>query len=456
MDLFHTTLEAFSHTQAGRSIPSEGVGPSPRETYRIDERRNRIVRTVYAARRPIETTVEILGGAPLDDPHSAFDWCWLRQNEAPRPRDDERPVRIADMFAGCAQMSLGASEACRALGRRGDVVFAIDSYPAAADMCQRAHPRAVVRREQVERLLGGVLYKPFSLRELGIRREVGEVDLLLGGPPCQGHSNLNNKSRRHDERNALGFRMVRAAHLFQPRHVVIENVLGIKNDVGHVFSKMKNGLVKLGYRVAEAVVRAEEFGVAQRRHRRFLVGTRIAGVDPDRALASVGTVRRSFEWACGDLEDVSDSFMNRHPVPKPQNQRRIAYLFRHGIHDLPSSQRPECHRNGTAYTSSYGRIYTGQPVQTITTSFQCIGTGRFIHPTRPRPITLREAARLQSIPDFVDFEGLNSTTAAQLIGNAVPPKVLYSIALRLLWDDPELQAPTSHYNGSSGRQRRPL
>lgn len=346
------------------------------------------------------------------------------------------------MFAGCAQMSLGASEACRALGRRGDVVLAMDSYPAAAEMCARSHPSAVVRREPIEKIFAGSLRKAFSLRELGLKRDVGEVDLLLGGPPCQGHSNLNNRSRRHDERNPLGFRMVRAASLLKPRHVIIENVLGIKNDVGHVFSKMRNGLVELGYDIAEAIVRAEEFGVAQRRHRRFLVGTRIRGVDPAQALASAGTARRSFMWACSDLQDMRDSFMSRHPVPRPQNQRRIEYLFKHNALDLPPAQRPECHKNGTRYTSSYGRILQDHPVQTITTTFQCVGTGRFIHPTRTRPLTLREGARLQSIPDFVDFSGFNPTTVGQLIGNAVPPKVLYSIALRLLWDDPEIQPPS--------------
>lgn len=438
MDLFSSSLDLVKPREGGRSLGSEQSSTTPRENYSIDRKRNRVLRTIHTRTKEVETTVDLLEGAPSDDPQSIFDWCWLRQRTKPVSCDDPKPIRIADMFAGCAQMSLGASEACRAIGRRGDVVLAVDSYPAAVALCRRQYPDAVVKEARVEKILSGVLKMGLNLRELQLRRDVGPVDLLIGGPPCQGHSNLNNRSRRHDARNALGFRMIRAAKLFNPRHVVIENVLGIKNDVGHVFSKMKNGLVELGYRVAEAVVRAEEFGVAQRRHRRFLVGTRVDGVDPAGALASAGIEQRPFTWACGDLEDARDSLMNRHPVPKPQNQRRIDYLFENKAYDLPPSQRPLCHQAGTAYTSSYGRISPDRPVQTITTTFQCVGTGRFIHPTRPRPITLHEAARLQSIPDFVDFSGLNPTTIAQLIGNAVPPRVLYAIALRLLWEDPDV------------------
>lgn len=443
MDLLSPSLELVKPREVACSLIPEQSFATPREVYLIDRERKCVVRTIYTTQRKTETTVDLLDDAPRDDPRSAFDWCWLRQRTKPPPCDDPEPLRIADLFAGCAQMSLGASEACRALGRRGDVVLAVDSYPAAAAFCRLQYPTAVVEEARAEQIFSGVLKMGLTLRELQLRRDVGTVDLLIGGPPCQGHSNLNNRSRRHDARNALGFRMVRAAKLFMPRHVVIENVLGIKNDVGHVFSKMRNGLVELGYRVAEAVVRAEEFGVAQRRHRRFLVGTLVDGVDPARALASAGIERRPFMWACGDLEDERDSFMNRHPVPRPQNQRRIEYLFQNDIYDLPPAQRPQCHQAGTAYTSSYGRIAPDQPVQTITTTFQCVGTGRFIHPTRPRPITLREAARLQSIPDFVDFSGLNPTTVAQLVGNAVPPGVLYAIALRLLWEDPYVQGSPS-------------
>ena len=173
---------------------------------------------------------------------------------------------------------------------------------------------------------------------------------------------------------------------------------------------------------------------AQRRHRTFIVASRARGVDPAAALMIEKRTPRTFEWACADLVERRDELMSQHPVPKPQNQARIDYLFENELHDLPPAQRPACHRNGTAYTSSYGRIIWDQPVQTITTTFQSIGTGRFVHPRRRRPLTLLEAARLQSIPDFVDFSKLTRTTIAQLIGNAVPPKVLYSIALRLLWD----------------------
>lgn len=421
------------------AVVSRGAGTS-RETYRIDRDRGCVIRTIRTSGGSHESSVPLLEKAPKD-PQSAFDWCWLRQSKAPSAPDDQDPLRIVDLFAGCAQMSLGASEACRALGRRGELVLAVEPFPAAAELCRRLFPSAVVLERRIEKLVGGRLHRPLSKSELIVKDKAGRVDLLVGGPPCQGHSGLNNRSRSSDARNPLGFRMVRAAEILQARHVVIENVLGIKHDRGRVFSRMVSGLKSLGYRVVQGEIWAEHHGVAQRRHRTFLVASKSDRSDLDGIFESARTISRSFSWACGDLVNASDQLMNRAAVPKPQNQSRIDYLFDNDLYDLPPSQRPPCHRNGTDYTSSYGRILRDRPVQTITTTFQCIGTGRFVHPTRRRPITLREGARLQSIPDFVDFSGLNATTIGQLIGNAVPPKVLYDIALRLLWDESS-SAPT--------------
>lgn len=412
-------------------LSEAGEEDQPRTSYYISHETRRVVRTVHTRQGATSSTVELLPGAPREA-HSAFDWCWLRQRERPAPCADTDPLTIVDMFSGCGQMSLGISEACRALGRRGNLLLAMDIFPPALTVCQRLYPDARFIGRRIERMLRGSLGAPPSAPERELQARTGKVDFLVGGPPCQGHSNLNNRSRRKDKRNPLGFRMIRAAELLKPNHVVIENVLGIKHDRGHVFTRMRSGLEQLGYRVAEAVVRAEEFGVPQRRHRTFLVGTLVPGVCPTYALSSPQIRPRSFSWACSRLRDSSSSVMDRAPVPMRQNQERIDYLFDHNLYDLPDAQRPPCHQNGTAYTSSYGRIRARKPVQTITTTFQVIGTGRFVHPNHRRPMTLREGARLQSIPDFVDFSEFSASVISQLIGNAVPPKVLYSIALRLL------------------------
>lgn len=427
MDKSHTTNAAGDQTQ----LHVHGVVLS--EHYSIDKRRRRITRTVRHSGESYSSHVRLLKGAPREDLHSAYDWCWLRQPASSPSSEPRGTIRIADLFSGCGQISLGIIEAARALNMNAQVVLAADSDPAATMMCKRLFPLAHILDQKIELVLGGLVGARPSPDELALRSRSGRVDILVGGPPCQGHSDLNNKSRRRDIRNSLGFRMVRAAEILAPRHVIIENVPGIRHDRGRVFYRIRDGLQRLGYHVQTGVLRAETIGVAQRRHRAFIVATKShLGSDVDLlGVKEVGSPR-TFQWACGDLGNTEDEFMSRHPCPKPQNRQRISFLFANDLYDLPLSERPLCHQTGTNYTSSYGRIHPNLPSQTITTNFQSIGTGRFIHPLFPRPLTLREAARLQYIPDFVDFAGVTTTTAARLIGNAVPPKLSYALALRLL------------------------
>ncbi len=113
---------------------------------------------------------------------------------------------------------------------------------------------------------------------------------------------------------------------------------------------------------------------------------------------------------------------------------RIRFLFRHGRYDLPNHQRPPCHRgNNHTYKSVYGRLHWGKPAQTITSGFTCMGQGRFVHPSAKRTLTPHEAARLQFIPDFFSLgDHVGIAALAEMIGNAVPPKLTYVIALELV------------------------
>src|SRR5262249_42014582 len=121
-------------------------------------------------------------------------------------------------------------------------------------------------------------------------------------------------------------------------------------------------------------------------------------------------------------------------TPSELNSKRIAWLFSHGKFDLPNSQRPKCHREKPhSYNSVYGRLRWNLPAQTITTGFGSMGQGRYVHPSRHRTITPHEAARLQCLPDFFVFDAVVSRGAwADLIGNAVPPFLLFRITERLL------------------------
>ena len=121
------------------------------------------------------------------------------------------------------------------------------------------------------------------------------------------------------------------------------------------------------------------------------------------------------------------------PQPNATSRERIAFLFENDLHELPDSERPDCHRlKAHTYTSVYGRLYWDRPAPTITTGFGTMGRGRYVHPSEARTITPHEAARIQGFPDFFSFGKGSRTLLQKLIGNAVPPKMGYAVGLHLL------------------------
>lgn len=407
----------------------------PVEDFRLDQGGHNLHRTVTWNGRASTSSLPLSDDAPDLLLPSLWDWLWLRQRSRPHGGEGDA-VRVADLFSGCGQMGVGISEAARALGLRCELGIAVDLNRDALEVYRRIFPQAEGRILQVpieERLPNAPRTKPRKV-ERQLVSEVGDIDLLVGGPPCQGHSDFNNHTRREDDRNALALKMVRFAELVAPKHIVLENVRGIIHDRGRVFQNVREHLERLGYRTAERLLKAEAHGVPQRRWRMFLVASRVSGVDVEAAVSVPEEPTRTFRWACEDLMGLDGATpLDTPSTPNSRNQKRIDYLFRRDCWELPDSQRPECHRNGGhSYKSIYGRLWWDRPAQTITTGFRCMGQGRFVHPAVRRTITAHEAARLQFIPDFVDFSGLKPTSVARLIGNAVPPKLLYGIALALL------------------------
>lgn len=150
--------------------------------------------------------------------------------------------------------------------------------------------------------------------------------------------------------------------------------------------------------------------------------------------ASYSVAPRSMAWACEDLaRESNDKCFSSPSTPSQWNQKRIDYLFDHDIYELPDSQRPDCHRlKKHSYKSVYGRLDWTSPVPTITSGFGSMGQGRFVHPSLRRTLTPHEAARLQFFPDFFRFEGIGRAALQTMIGNAVPSRLSFVIALELL------------------------
>jgi DNA (cytosine-5)-methyltransferase 1 len=293
-------------------------------------------------------------------------------------------------------------------------------------------PRIV--QEPVEAIASGAWGESLTPAERRLQRDVGSIDILLGGPPCQGHSNLNNYTRRKDDRNVLFLRMARFAEVLRPGVIIIENVVGVIHDSRQVYQRTWAFLEQLGYSVDGGIVKANHIGVPQRRARVVLVARRTGDVVLRDILGRFATPDRPAMWALDHLVDAPNSSAFDTPaVPAAETERRIRYLFERGMHLLPDSERPDCHRTRVhKYQSVYGRMFEDQPAPTITTGFMTMGRGRFVHPTRPRTLTPHEGALLQFFPDSFRFGALSRKSYANLIGNAVPPKLAYVLALGLL------------------------
>lgn len=344
-----------------------------------------------------------------------------------------------DLFCGCGGLSLGAWEACRLARRHLDIRLALDVAEKPLEVYRHNFDpdgKVALLKSVQEVFDGREGALPTSTEKSWLRR-IGAADLLVAGPPCQGHSDLNNSTRRKDPRNQLYLRVVRAVEVIRPQAVIIENVPAVVHDSDGVVVRATQLLSSAGYAVQEQLVELLPLGVPQRRKRHLLIATLRRNADISRWLAECRTSARPHvgDFIAG-LEDEPlsrDGSFYAAPGITAENCRRIRYLFDHGLFDLPNRMRPPCHSDKPhTYRSMYGRLQIDQPAQTITSGFGSMGQGRYVHPTQQRTLTAHEAARLQGFPDFFDFSRAGGVTGLrEMIGNAVPPQ-LGTAVIRLL------------------------
>lgn len=372
---------------------------------------------------------------PSIDLAAAYDLAWLSSSVSPFSRSSSRKIFAVDLFSGCGGLTLGVKEAARAVGADLRVKLAVDVDEDALRVFGLNFPEAALQSDPVERILDGRLGGIATKTEQALKSKLGRVDLLVGGPPCQGHSDLNNHTRNVDVRNELYLRMARFCEIIMPKHVIIENVPGVIRDKNRVVQRTWHHLEKLGYVVQTATVDVSKYGVAQKRKRNVTIASLKVGDDFQEFMQSVETPARSLRWAVRDLSftNSNSTLWDSSPTPSLENSRRMKYLFDKDLYELPNSQRPDCHRlKKHSYVSVYGRLHWEKPAPTITTGFGSMGRGRYVHPSKPRTITPHEAARIQFFPDFFQFTDCGRTLLQMLIGNAVPPKLGYLLGIFLL------------------------
>jgi len=363
-------------------------------------------------------------------------------------------VRFVDLFSGSGGFSLGVRMAAEELGVAARAMAAVDIDADALHVYAENHRPRMVLNCSVSDLVD---YQPiesggevsfFHAPEVvsdQLARLVGRVDLVIGGPPCQGHSNLNNHTRRNDPRNSLYALVGVVAEALGARVCLTENVPGVVRDHGEVVASTKSLLGSAGWSWEEVVVAADQIGWAQTRKRHFLIARKQPASEGPETLRRSATLAdiydalrrpaRPVSWLIGDLLDRSSraDLMDQPSELSEENKMRIAHLFENDEYTLSNEFRPLSHRNGHSYPASYGRMKWDSPAGTITTGFLTPGRGRFIHAKEPRGLTPREGARLQGYPDSFSFESssgrTNRTLLAKWIGDAVPTPLGYLAGL---------------------------
>lgn len=383
-------------------------------------------------------------------------------------------LTMIDLFSGAGGLSEGLSEA----GFHS--LFASEIVPVYAQTYQKNHPNTPVHTADIRSLDADAVRS-----SLGIKR--GELDLIAGGPPCQGFS-INAPIRSVlDERNHLFKEYLRFVDAFAPRSILIENVPGLVSyENGATLHDILNALAELGYGADVRILGAPYYGVPQMRWRTIILGVRgrslPAGAYPEpiyhapiranftstfdgasiiqepspEANANFTTVHE----AIGDLPPLQSGEQGEaikayrcpafcdyqvrartgsigvlnHEAPRlsPINLKRLKYIKPGGNWtDIPDELLPKGMQRAkkSDHTKRYGRVLPNGLASTILTKCDP-HWGAFFHYEQNRSFTVREAARLQSFPDHFVFTGNLAEQYAQ-VGNAVPPLLAQAVGLSL-------------------------
>jgi DNA (cytosine-5)-methyltransferase 1 len=362
-------------------------------------------------------------------------------------------ITYIDLFSSVGGLSLGFEESVRALGMTPRPLLAADIDAGALAIHKFNHETACVVHESVSSLVdfkvvgqGEKAYFAFEPVAMGIAISElkNRVEVVLAGPPCQGHSTLNNYSRGNDPRNLLYLTVPAIAVALNIPIVIIENVPNVLNDSDNVVETTKSLLIKSGYEFTGAVLQAHQLGWPQTRKRYFLVATKgHSPVDLNVLSKYLQHEPLGAGWALEDFsvsdENSSGHIMSSVGEMSKLNQERIDWLFDNEAYELPNHIRPVCHQDGHTYPSVYGRMSWDKPAPTLTTGYVSPGRGRFIHPSERRVLTPREAARLQGFPNWFDFSPFLDQPSkrgqlAKWVGDAVPSILGYVAGLSALID----------------------
>jgi len=335
--------------------------------------------------------------------------------------------KFIEAFSGSGGMGLGLEQA------GFDLLYAFDINEKAV----RTHNENLGNRCEVADV--NFVSGKRILERFGIKK--GELELFAGGPPCQGFSKQKKGAHSGDKRNDLVLEYIRLVNEIMPQFFIFENVAIFGQKRGKKYLDEMQ-IQFTNYNLYPNFYNSANFGLAQTRERFIIVGQR-----KDSAIKFTIPEPTVNEWitvgqVLKDLPEPPEDF-STHPVfPNHQNSKvseinikRFSFVPEGGgWQDIPYDLRLESHRkldtSKGGWPDVYGRLEWNGQCPTITGGFDSFTRGRFGHPKYNRPLTAREAARLQGFPDSFVFYGNRGDVRLQ-IGNAVPPPLAKAIGIQI-------------------------
>ena len=349
--------------------------------------------------------------------------------------DSIKDFRILDLFCGAGGFSWGFHK-----NPRFKTMVALDFDEKAAETFKRNMPEAEV-------LVGDITHAEIKEKIVRLAKETG-VNMLVGGPPCQGYSMKGKKLGLEDPRNFLFREYLELVKQIQPEVFVIENVKGLLLAANGWFKdEIIYAIEGLGYKVNVDVLNAANFGVPQSRERAIFICSKHNSIPLPTATVTEWTTVRDAIFDLSYLESGEGDFEQDYiteATSRYQSEMRgsCSKLYNHKASNhkqiaidklklIPPEQGKECLpeelHGKQKFKTTWGRLKWDCVSPTIDTRFDASSNGTNNHPFLNRAITPREAARLQSFDDEFVFWGSKVYVRKQ-IGNAVPPLLAKAIA----------------------------
>lgn len=320
-----------------------------------------------------------------------------------------KTLKYIDLFCGAGGFSLGFDKS----GFKN--VFSVDIQKDYCETYKANFPKHNLVQKDIIKL---------SNEEILDLTNDNEVDVVIGGPPCQGFSIAGNIGRKFidDPRNQLFKEFVRVVSIVNPKYFVMENVARLYTHNKH---KTKEEIIedfnKLGYKVECNILNSADYGVPQIRKRVIFIGSRVSDniLFPEKSHTVYKTVKEALE-GLPELKSGDESVLLNHKAMNHTEQmlHKMSFVSDGGDRtEIPLDIRPK-----SGDVRKYIKYHSNKPSVTITGDMR-----KIFHYSQNRALTVRELARLQTFPDSFEFKS-NSIAQQQQVGNAVPPLMAEAIA----------------------------